>query len=320
MGVENLNRFHWILIGAFVGVVLAWSWASTSHNVEGYATSDLISFERDLVQKDAQSGKPLITNIVIHPPEYSPADSGNVNLVTYKRLARDKQGRYGWIDKRVVAKIPYVPAYRGRVQVQNAADLTVEKYLGDLAKSNDFIKFNNGWWLIPKNAMMLGGAAGVVLIGGIWPTLLGLLTGAGLGPAPKPKSAKKEKPLWQYKSTATATVAKPAVSARDQAELEAVTSAYERTLGEAATEGGSAEAPATATAETEVRKLEGGTLEQQEAMKQPGDDDDIEVKGIYYPVLIHHKKGTGKDTKENPSEAAPSTGKETEPGESEQSK
>jgi hypothetical protein len=42
--------------------------------------------------------------------------------------------------------------------------------------------------------------------------------------------------------------------------------------------------------EAEVRKLQGGPLEATAAMKTPEDDDEIEVKGEYYPVLIHHKK------------------------------
>jgi hypothetical protein len=294
MGVENLNRFHWILIGAILGVVLAWSWASTSHHVEGYSSSDAADFERDVIQKDP-TGRLLVSGIIVHPPEYSPVDGGEVNRVTYKRLAKDRRGRYGHIDKWFVAKIPYTPAFRGRVQIQDPTKFTVETYLAELAKNNE-IDFRNGWYLKPHNAMMIGGAAGVVLVGGIWPTLLGLMTGAGLGPKRKPK-AKNVKPLWQYKSAPSpATAAKQGPSAQEQAELAAVTSAYERTVGDAAQETPS-DAPAATQAQTEVQQLDGGPLEKQEPIKQSGDDDEIEVKGVYYPVLIHHKKGEAKDDK-----------------------
>ena len=37
------------------------------------------------------------------------------------------------------------------------------------------------------------------------------------------------------------------------------------------------------------RKWETGPLEVQEAPK-PTEEDEVEVKGEYYPVLIHHKK------------------------------
>jgi hypothetical protein len=263
--------------------------------VEGYSSSDAGDFERDVIQKD-QTGRLLVSGIVVHPPEYSPVDGGQVNRVTYKRLARDRQGRYGWIDKWFVAKIPYVPTYRGRVQIQDPSTFTVETYLTELAKNNE-VDFRNGWYLKPGNAMLIGGAAGVVLIGGIWPTLLGLMTGAGLGPKRKPRT-KKEKPLWQYKTTPTPVVAgKQAATAQEQAELAAITTAYERTVGQDASQDPSAAPVETPAQDSEVRKLDGGPLEKQDPAKQPGDDDDIEVKGIYYPVLIHHKKAEPKDDK-----------------------
>ena len=40
-----------------------------------------------------------------------------------------------------------------------------------------------------------------------------------------------------------------------------------------------------------IRKLEGGPLEQVAVPKNPDEEDEIEVKGEFYPVLIHHKKG-----------------------------
>ena len=55
----------------------------------------------------------------------------------------------------------------------------------------------------------------------------------------------------------------------------------------------------TEAEEAAVRKLQGGPLEAAPVMKQPGDDDEIEVKGEYYPVLIHHKKGHADDANHN---------------------
>jgi len=110
MGLEHLKRWHWVVIGALVGVALGYAWASLETNVEGLRTAEARDFERDVVLKHNASGKPLISGIVIHPPEE--AFDGMVNIVTYKRLAQDRQGRLGWMNIRLVTKIPYQPVYR----------------------------------------------------------------------------------------------------------------------------------------------------------------------------------------------------------------
>ncbi|HVT90844.1 MAG TPA: hypothetical protein VHD56_18465 [Tepidisphaeraceae bacterium] len=287
MGIENLNRFHWALLGVLLGVALGYSWSSNSDDVEGMVSSDQVSFERDVTQKDAASGLPLIKGVIIHPAEFSQADNCDVNLVTYKRLGRDlKSGKYGWIDKRIIAKIPFVPQLRGRMSP--TPDLTVSKYLAELAKTNPNVSYNDGWWLIPKNAAIIGGSAGLVLIGGIWPTLLGLMTGAGMAPKPKPKEKKKERSLWSYKSSTPEVKAKAGPSAADQAEVQAIADSYERNLAASATERTEAPVAQAATPE-EIRKLQTAPLEA--TSSSSGETDEVELKDKeYYPVVIHHHK------------------------------
>lgn len=280
MGIEHLNRWHWLIIGAIVGCLLGYSWASASETIDEVSSSRLYEFERDVIQQ--VEGRPLVKGIVIHPPEWSGADQSQVNLVTYKRLARDRQGNYWWIDKRTVAKIPYVPELKGRATV--TPGMTIEGYLGELAKQHDFIRFSNGWYLNPMNSMMLGSGAGIVVLGLIWPTLLGLMTGAGLGPKPKPK---KDIPLWKVKSTPTKAAMAPVVSAADQARLDAVNDAYEQSLTEIAMT-----MPAAPVEEkkspAEVRKL--NTTSVEEVKPIAGENpDDLEAKGEYYPAFFHKK-------------------------------
>jgi hypothetical protein len=303
MGIENLNRFHWIIIGALAGIAMAYAWANTGDNVEGITRAEPVYFERDVVQTDPVSKLPLITGIVIHPPEPSPADGCDVNLVTYKRLAKDKTGRIGWLNRWIIARIPYVPAIRGRVSL-DPKTLTIQTYLAELAKTNDVVKFREGWWYVPKYAMMVGAAGGVLLIGGLWPTLLSVMSGAGLGPRRKTKEErereKKDKALWRYKSRsephAPVGHQKPRVTAADQERLAKVAEAYEQSLkptGMHVTPAGAD----TSAPQAEVRKLQSQTLE--EAPKLPGQDDDTELKyKEYYPVVVHHHKH--KDDKDHP--------------------
>lgn len=285
MGIEHINRLGWIVIGAIVGALIGVVLSSSGEAIEGVATTDLSTFEQDVVQKDVRSGRPLVGKILIHPPEYSEVDESAVQLVTYKRLAMTKDGRYGWLDKRVVANLPYAPARRNAAA---ASDLTVEKYLESLASQHDFIDYSTGWWMLPRNAIPAGIGFGVVVIGGIWPTLLGLMSGAGLGRKYNPKY-KDDRPLWRVKSTATAPGARPTVSTAEMARLSAVADAYHDNLAQHATAGSHAPA-GTTQAIPEVKKLNAQQLEELKPLPNPDGDDDIEVKGEYYPVMFHHKK------------------------------
>lgn len=284
MGIEHINRLGWVVIGAVVGALVGLAVCMSGDDTERMATTDLSIFERDLVQKDVRSGRPLVGRILIHPPEYSPVDDGQIQLVTYKRLAVTKEGRFGWLDKRVVAGVPFIPA-RGS---GTSSDLTIEKYLQVATAQYDFIKYSTGWWLVPRNAILLGLVAGVVVIGGIWPTLLGLMSGAGFGRKHNPKY-KDDRPLWRVKSTATAPGARPAVSQAEMAQLSAVADAYHQNLAQHATAGSHA-AGGTSQVSPEVRKLNAQQLEELKALPDPDADDEIEVKGEYYPVMFHHKK------------------------------
>ncbi len=286
MGIEHINRFGWIVIGAILGCAIGLAVSANKQDYEGIASTDLSVFEQDVWQKELKTEIPLVRDILIHPPEYSEAEEATIQMVTYKRLARTKEGRQGWIDKRVVARVPYVPTRRG--PVVPSSDLTVEKYLDEVAKERDVaIDYSTGWWLMPKTAAVTGMGIGIVLIGGIWPTLLGLMSGAGLGRKYNPKY-KDDRPLWRVKSTAAPVGARPTVSAADMQRVGEVADAYEQNLGQFVGAGASSAAAPTAT--TEVRKLNAQQLEEATPLPNPDADDEIEVKGEYYPVMIHHHK------------------------------
>jgi hypothetical protein len=296
MGIENLNRFHWILLGAFLGAALAYAWVGAANTTENISPTDQRTFESEVIQKDPEQ-RPLISGIVVHPPVYSPADGAKVNQVSYKRLAKDKvSGRTDYFAEHwFVARIPFRPQLN-RVQIDDASTFDVRAYLTQLAKTpdRDFIKFREGWWLLPKNAVMLGAGAGVVVIGGIWPTLLSVMAGAGLAPKRKPKE--KGASLWNYKSKSTESqkAHRPTVTAADQARLENVAGAYEKNLAGTGIgmTGAGADAPAPAHADQKkpavLRPLENKKLDE---VPKTGEEDDAELKyKEYYPVVIHHKK------------------------------
>ncbi|HEY7086607.1 MAG TPA: hypothetical protein VH518_00880 [Tepidisphaeraceae bacterium] len=299
MGIERFKRWQWVLIGALVGIALAYMWTNLATSIEGLKSSDPVAFERDVTLKDESSGLPFITGIVIHPQEDS--FEGPVNVVTYKRLARDRSGRIGWLSKRMVAKIPYTPVIPGRVEA--SGDLTIQGYLEGLARSDNTVRFHYGWWLEPKKALIIGSLLGMLIIGGVWPSLLNVMVGAGLGRKADPEEDARRKSGFDWgslvrmsKKPAAGGAGRPQVSAADQRHVQDVADAYERGLAGSAVATASAGA-SVAQAEGTVRKLEGGPLEAAKPMAKPEDEDDIEVKGEYYPVLIHHKKQQASDQK-----------------------
>jgi hypothetical protein len=279
MGIEKIKSWQWMLIGALVGMALSYVWSSNRADLlDVSAAGDEPSFERDVQFQDPRSGKPLVSDITVYPP--IPSFQGPVNLVTYKRLAEDRRGRLWWLDKHMIARIPFKPS--DPRLVSGEANLTIEKFLDELAAQHEFIHVHYAWWLEPRKSLAVGAVAGVVLIGVLWPSLLSLLAIGGL--APQREAAEKKPSLFSVRST-SATKSQSKLTAADELQLREVTAAYEQNLpaGEA-----SAASSAAPVESAEVRKLEGGQLEKAAEMKR--EEDDIEVKGEYYPVLIHHKK------------------------------
>jgi len=152
---------------------------------------------------------------------------------------------------------------------------------------------------------MVGGTVGLVVIGGVWPTLLGVMNGAGLGPKKKPKKDS----LWNYKSrTAQKQQAqKPAITAADRERLEQMTSVYEKDLAAAGMNMGPGDTAVITESKTktpqELRKLEQGALKETATAASGGDDTELKYKE-YYPVVVKkahdekdHKRSEPGDVK-----------------------
>jgi len=300
MGIEDLKRWHWTLIGAVLGLALAYVWVSMGDTDERVRRASIADFERDLLLVDEKSRQPYVQDIVVRPPTRTQATtSGWVNVVTYKRLSRDRKGNLVLDDRYLYAEVPYKPALPGRVQPR--PDLTIEQYLEELKAKGAPIRYRRGWWHEPRTAMMLGAGAGMLLLGGVWATLLNIMIGAGLGrpPQPQPTLKSSRRSLrqilrsWTRRADrATPAPVKASLSAEEQQRLREVAEAYEQQLADGAIGVATATdlAAASPAATAEVRKLDAAPLEPVAPLKRPDEDDEIEIKGEYYPVLIHHKK------------------------------
>jgi hypothetical protein len=210
-----------------------------------------------------------------------------VNLVTYKKWMQDSKTKKNvLVDKQFIAEIPFTPPGVRGTQVDPS--MTVMTYLDELKKRTDFIRYSSGWWTTKPMSTALWTGGAVVVIGVFWPTVLGAMVGAGLGRKHEPKP--KAPPRAYYSGPEPAKPARPAVTADDQRRLQEMTEKLEHGLAGAGVGMSQASTDQAAAAAAAVRKLDGGPLEVAPALSNPDADDEIEIKGEYYPVLIHHKK------------------------------
>ena len=94
------------------------------------------------------------------------------------------------------------------------ADFTIRDYIDQLRKNHSEITYRYAWWNLPTAAAAIWGGGAVLLIGGIWPTLVSLMIGAGLG---RKKDQESEYDLDRFKggTEAAAKSASKAPTAED---------------------------------------------------------------------------------------------------------
>jgi len=211
-----------------------------------------------------------------------------INVVKYQRLMQTRDGKsQHWVDQQFIAEIPFRVSARGGNTLPESA--TIQTYLDAVTKANPAVKYRYAWWATKPMQFTLWTTASVIAVGILWPNVLNGLIGAGYGRKHEPK--KKKDSLWSYKSHAQPAAAPVAAKVRpeDDKDLIAMTDKLERNLAASASN-----RPASSAADESsgqpVRKLDGGPLEVAAAAANPADDDEVEIKGEYYPVLIHHKK------------------------------
>ena len=217
-----------------------------------------------------------------------------VNVVTYTKRMNDRARKTTVaVNHWFVAEIPFVPP--GQRPQGVAPNFTVADQLKEVQKRNPQLAYKTGWWTTRPATFAIWTMGSVLVIGGLWPTLLNVIVGAGYG---HPRRAGRKldadaEYLARFKGDGNAQAAKaskPAVSAEEHERLRAMTEQLESKLGGFGNVSApEAQAGGEAKTDSPVRKLDGGPLELAPVAGN-GDDDEIEVKGEYYPVLIHHKK------------------------------
>ena len=171
MNLQDLKRWHWILIGLAVGAAAGWGrvMALADQAVGGPGFITQAAFEAKLKYPPVM-GRPHIAGIVIHPMR-------EVDLVSLRELDTET---LEYRDRWFAAPRRYVPLGHGPVD-----GFSVRDYLIGEAMTNPSIQFSSAWWESPGGATAIGAVGGAVVIGGLWPFVLNFLVGAGFGQRPK---------------------------------------------------------------------------------------------------------------------------------------
>jgi hypothetical protein len=323
MDLQELKRWHWMAIGLLIGGLWAATQLFYGITVDDGDPDTLEGpFEMAVMStKEAPSfvdffenGNVYVSDLCLHPagPDIS-ADADRAHpkqaqwvTGTVGRRRFSRSGPPAWETKRFKYKaaLPFVPSKKfdyiagdwvpygrfkpvaGYVKSKPASYPSIKDYFDALNRKfgASSVKYRYIWWEERWAIMTMYPLAGLLLIGGVWPTVLGLMVGAGLG-----KKAKTDDyDLARYSGKTPSPVMKPVgMTEADRLQLAAVEAELEKNL-EGFTHP-SAGQPVGATAAPGVRKLEAETVDGSKGEPQKA----VEEKsfgagaGNFYPTEIH---------------------------------
>ncbi len=178
MSLQNVKRWHWVLIGLLVG-----SGICLGRLILGGLGSTSVGmgqdeFERLLASSSAYGKYPALEEINVIPVD-------DVYWVRAQRRypAADGSGfeyRTEWLALRERQYRPINASLSANVNV-NRAEFTVRDFLASAAARDPHIRYRYAWERDMRFALPAWALGGALLLGGVWPWALGVMLGAGLG-------------------------------------------------------------------------------------------------------------------------------------------
>jgi len=164
MSLQNVKRWHWVLIGLLVG-----SGICLGRLILGGLGSTSVGmgqdeFERLLASSSAYGKYPALEEINVIPA----ADGSGFEYRTEWLALRERQYR------------PINASLSANVNV-NRAEFTVRDFLASAAARDPHIRYRYAWERDMRFALPAWALGGALLLGGVWPWALGVMLGAGLG-------------------------------------------------------------------------------------------------------------------------------------------
>ena len=309
MQIEDFKRWHWALLGLIAGLIFSYTWQD--HDVMGdksYEMAEIkqVVFERDALSTSSQSGKAILQDVKIEPTIHDYMNRP-VAIVVGKRLRLNpKDGQEYLVPFYYYAPIPYRPRMieASKMPAPPAGqDPTVLNFLAAAHDTNKLLKYRYAWELQSHWFTALWAIGGVVVVGGIWPSVLQILLGAGLGLPPK-SAAEKENEDYLSRFGKGPKDPQPVLAVKgptedDQQRLEEMNAAMESKLAAAGVLA-TASAPAAAAASENsttapIVELNAGPAEPNAAVAAHHHETEEERRkrfaaGDFYPVARGAKK------------------------------
>lgn len=287
MQVQDLKRWHWVAIAIIVGWALSYVWTNVEPGIP--RTLAPRTFEM-LLAAPPEQGNPWLANLTVHPP------LNGVYIVTGEELTVQPGSKMGiYKPFQIVTRTPYVPGGTGRAPAAGSvgADQTILTYLERVKAQHPHVRYRYAWERQPVWVYTFWIAGSVVMIGGVWPSLVSLLTGGGLG-LTRDRHEDNGYDLSRFGTGAeSAAAAKSGPTVADAAQLASVEAELEQKLAGFAITGAADGGPAGPD-HGQPRKLDGKPLE---AAPVAPAEEDKEYKGEFYPVarahLPQHEKKDG---------------------------
>jgi len=128
----------------------------------------VVQFERALVQPSVE-GQAALIHLLIQPRV------GDSQVLTGEELVEVHPAEYAYAPFSVVTQLPYAASDDGPM-FEN-----FQSRLSAAAKTNPSLSYRYAWWLTPIGIFALWTGTVTFAVGGVWPTILELLIGAGYG-------------------------------------------------------------------------------------------------------------------------------------------
>ena len=186
MKLERLQRWHWAIVAVIVGVTLAQAqlhWTTTDPLTQGNFIEDPQRFESWLLRET--SGRPWLRDIVVHPVRSGSRGAPAARYVVTAQRVYDEGGAVTLVPIAFLAAQPYkyqisLDYLPGQAGAKAAEKLTANPnasildYLATVRAATG-VNYRYAWWEDPWKATAAWTLASLLLIAGLWPTLINLL-------------------------------------------------------------------------------------------------------------------------------------------------
>ena len=298
MQIEDFKRWHWILIALVIGGLMGFCWNLTppDEKADGRGTSAL-EFVGNLTRQKTSQGYTWVRQTLVYPPEErvdpTTGKTGFANYVVCSMLTPLPDGKYKYMVKHFTADVPFKV---GNIQPKSD-QYSIRDYLKETKEAfPEVVDYRYAWWSAPRMQYILWMGAALLLIGGLWPTLVNLMIGAGLGGHKHEK--KDEYDLDRFgkskEPAKSATPVKAGMSNADMQKLRDLQDHLADNVSGMELTGGVATSVATSSAPGTVKAL-GGSSEPLKPVAPTEPEEPKEYMGEYYPVVKpHHVEETKK--------------------------